>query len=256
MMVNKNLFFEKEIPYQKLEKLGIDRKSFLSMPKEVISPLLHGQVTPLLQADIKTANGTVVHLPMKLQLLHGKDGQVHLLTYPVRKQIANTAKLNDHDMERLKAGQVIKKDVEENGKIHKKFIQLDKETNSLMIRSIAKVKMQEKLRNIESVGDIQLGLNQKQAALEGKPIELTVGDQKVSVGVDLRQPDGFKVVQGDMDEWKRQQNFRYDEAHPEIMGYVQTDKNRWEYKQVVDAQSSRLDISEKKEEKKSTGMKL
>ena len=65
-------------------------------------------------------------------------------------------------------------------------------------------------------------------------MELEVGDQKVTVGVDLREPVGFKVMQGDMEEWKRQQAILYDDAHEGYMGYVQTDENRWEYKQVVD----------------------
>ena len=30
---------------------------------------------------------------------------------------------------------------------------------------------------------------------------------------------------------------RYDELHPEYLGLVQTDSNRWEYRKVVDRQS-------------------
>jgi hypothetical protein len=42
------------------------------------------------------------------------------------------------------------------------------------------------------------------------------------------------------------------------MGYVQTDENRWEYQKVVDKLASKEEISvrEKKEEKKSSGLKL
>lgn len=80
-------------------------------------------------------------------------------------------------------------------------------------------------------------MQQKQQVREGKPIELNVGGEKVSVGVDLKEPQGFKVIQGDMKEWVRQQKLRYDEQHPEFLGLVMTDKNRWEYQQVVDKQS-------------------
>lgn len=64
-----------------------------------------------------------------------------------------------------------------------------------------------------------------------------VRGEKVSVGVDLKEPQGFKVIQGDLKEWERQQKLRYDEQHPEYLGLVMTDKNRWEYRQVVDKQS-------------------
>ena len=52
--------------------------------------------------------------------------------------------------------------------------------------------------------------------------------------------------------------FRYDNEHEGFMGYVMTDENRWEYQQVVNRLSQKEDgkISQKKEEKKSSGLKL
>ena len=69
-------------------------------------------------------------------------------------------------------------------------------------------------------------------------MELNVGGEKVSVGIDLKEPQGFKIVNGDMKEWERQQRLRYDEQHPEFIGLVMTDKNRWDYQKVVDRQST------------------
>jgi len=56
----------------------------------------------------------------------------------------------------------------------------------------------------------------------------------------------------------RRAKIRYDNEHEGFMGYVQTDENRWEYQKVVDKLSTKEDISvkEKKEEKKSSGLKL
>ena len=48
-MIARNLFTEKEIPYEKFEKMGITRDDFLLMPKEVLGPLINGRVTPLIQ---------------------------------------------------------------------------------------------------------------------------------------------------------------------------------------------------------------
>ena len=69
-------------------------------------------------------------------------------------------------------------------------------------------------------------------------MELNVGGEKVSVSIDLKEPQGFRIVNGDMKEWERQQKLRYDEQHPEFIGLVMTDKNRWEYQKVVDRQST------------------
>lgn len=265
-MIGRTTFMTNELPYEKLAKLGITRQSFKTMPKEIIDPLLKGGITPLIKANIKTSHGKTVHLPLRLQMVRDNDGNIKVMTFPVRKEIASDVKLSTREVERLKRGEVIKKDVTEDGTRKLKFFQLDKETNSVMKRSITSVKVQEKLRELEKVNDIELGQNQKQAAIEGKPMELNVGNQKVSVGVDLKEPQGFKVVQGDMMEWDKQQKIKYDLEHEGFMGYVQTDQNRWEYQQVLDKLSNKEQVhitqrqeekqDKKQEQKQSSGMKL
>ena len=39
-MTNRKAFLEEEIPYDKLEKIGIDRRAFLSMPKNLVDPII------------------------------------------------------------------------------------------------------------------------------------------------------------------------------------------------------------------------
>jgi hypothetical protein len=196
---------------------------------------------------------------MKIQLAYDKDGKLQLLTYQIHREIDNRLGLNDNELDRLRKGAVIQKEFAEGDKRKMRYVQLDKETNSLMTRDLASVKFEEKLAEVDKVKDISLGLGQKEALANGKPVELEVGDQKVTVGVDLREPQGFKVVNGDMEEWKRQQAIRYDDANEGYIGYVQTDENRWEYKQVVDnlqhEERLRMTEREKKEEKKQ-GIKM
>ena len=197
-------------------------------------------------------------IPYELQLERGEKGDVRLMTYQVRKDIEReNPRLSDKELEQVKNGKAVRKEVNEDGVRKQKYIQLDQETKSLILKDAAAVRITEKLREMEKIKDIGLGENQKQAAIEGKPIELTVGDQKVTVGVDLREPQGFKVVNGDMQEWERQMKIRYDNEHEGFMGYVQTDENRWEYQKVVDRLSSKEEtsVSQKKEEKKSSGLK-
>ena len=79
-MIGKSKFLEEEIPYEKLEKIGITRKGVLAMPKEIIGPLVNGQVTPLIMTRYKADNGKVIEMPMKLQLERGEKGDVRLMT--------------------------------------------------------------------------------------------------------------------------------------------------------------------------------
>ena len=250
-MHNRNL--SEMLPYEKLAVLGIDREKADSLPADVKEKLASGEVTPLLQVSIRAQNGDVITLPLKLQ-----QGNPALLAYPVRAALETERNkallLTDQEVERLGKGEVIRKAVEVRGEKTQQYLQLDPETKSVVHRRVTDIQLEQKLKDMEKLNDIELGTQQKQQIREGKPIELNVGSEKVSVGVDLKEPQGFKVIQGNLKEWERQQKLRYDEQHPEYLGLVMTDKNRWEYRQMVDKQSQERAVrfgSAKEEKSKS-----
>ena len=250
------------VPFDKFAKIGIYPKDLMRMPKDLRNAILSGELSPLMRVNVPVGDNSAVSIPMKIQLVHDKDGRLQLLTYQIHRELDNNLKLNDTELERVRKGDVIQKEFQEDGKRKMRYVQLDKETNALMYRDVATVNFEEKLQEVDKIKDIGLGIAQKEALVSGRPVELEVGDQKVVVGVDLREPVGFKVMQGDMEEWKKQQAIRYDDAHEGYIGYVQTDENRWEYKQVVDRlrheESVRLTEREKtdKKEDKKRGLSL
>ncbi len=211
------------LPYEKLAVLGIDRKKADLLPQEVKEKLASGEVTPLMQVSINTRNGDIITLPVKLQLTADKNGNPALIAYPVRAELEvernKVLRLTEQEAIRLRNGEVLQKAVEVNGEKTKQYLQLDPETKSVIHRKVTDIQLEQKLKDMEKVNDIELGTQQKQQVREGKPIELNVGSEKVSVGVDLKEPQGFKVIQGDMKEWERQQKLRYDEQHPEYLGW-------------------------------------
>lgn len=252
-----NRFLEKDIPYGKLAKLGVSKEKTLSMPKDLLETFLSGKVTPLIQAKVQSQSGTVYEVPLKLQLVQDRTGKVQLMTYPIRKEMVSDISLSDDEKKRLRKGDSIRKEIKEDGVRRMQFIQMDNETKSLIKRNVSNLRLPEQIAQMEKINDIQLGMNQKEAIKEGKPIELEVGHEKVSVGVDLKEPQGFKVVKGDMAEWERQQKIKYDIVNEGFMGYVLTDQNRWEYKQVVDKlQHKELKQEVKEEQKMSSGIKF
>ena len=215
------------------------------LPQDVKQKLMQGEVTPLLQVSIDTGNGMVISLPLKLQLAADKDGNPTLIAYPVQRELSvdrnNELRLSQQELDALRRGDVLQKAIDINGEKTQQYLQLDPETKSIIHRRITEVQIEQKLKDMEKINDIELGSQQKQQAREGKPVELSVGDEKVSVGIDLK-------------EWERQQKLRYDEQHPEYLGLVMTDKNRWEYQKVVEHDSKERAISldpTKKEERKS-----
>lgn len=249
-----------QLPYEKLALLGIDREKADRLPQEFRQKLVDGEVTPLMQVSITARNGNVITLPLKLQMALDQTGQAVLIAYPVRKALdeekVRELRLTTNEAERLRNGDVLQKAIDINGEKTQQYLQLDPETKSVIHRRITEVQIEQKLKDMEKVNDIELGSQQKQQAREGKPIELSVGGEKVSVGIDLREPQGFRVVKGDLKEWERQQKIRYDEQHPEYLGLVMTDRNRWEYQKVVDKQSNERAIKLDGQEKRSFGMSL
>lgn len=249
------------LPYEKLAVLGIGREKADNLPVEVKEKLVSGEVTPIVQVSISARNGDIISLPLKLQLTTDANGEPALVAYPVRAALERernpALRLTEQEAARLVKGEILQKSVEVNGEKTRQYLQLDPETQSVIHRRVTDLKLEQQLREMEKVNDIELGTRQKQQVREGKPVELDVGGEKVSVGIDLKEPRGFKVIKGDMKEWERQQKLRYDEQHPEYLGYVMTDKNRWEYRQVVDKQSKERAIKAGGDsEKRSNGLKL
>ena len=238
------LFGERELSKKDFERIDIDVRS---MPKDIKEKLLNGELTPLLEIRDQLDNGIIATMPVKLRLQRDKDGKAVLMAYPVSKDIVSDLKLQDAERQRLQDGEVIQKDIREGNKTKTMFLQLDQETKSLLKREVNKSEIDKRIDELEHVKDITLGQNQRQAIREGKPVELEIGDTKVTVGVDLRQNSGFKAIDGDMQEWKRQQEIKWDMANPGQMGYWQTDENRWEYKQTQEKYKA---PEAKKDEKK------
>lgn len=232
-MINRNVILEEEMPYQKLEKIGLTKESILNFPRTVLEPLISGRVTPLIVVTIERTNGKMYNVPLKLQLLRDREGRIDAVVYPMRKEILNDKKLSLKELESLEKGNVLRKEIKENGIRTQQYLQLDKETNSLLQKDASSLRLSDRMQDIEKIGNIELGLNQKKSILEGKPVELDTGDTKVTVGVDLKEPLGFKSLKGTLQDWKEKQAKEYDLLHPEFMGYIQTEANRWEYQQII-----------------------
>lgn len=251
-----------ELPYEKLQLIGIDRDKADLLPPDVKKALASGEVTPLMQVSINARNGETITLPLKLQMTADNQGNPALMAYPVRTDLDinrnNALRLSPQEADRLRNGDVLLKAIDINGTKTHQFLQLDPETQSVIHRRLNGIKIEERLKDMEKVNDIELGTQQKQAVREGKPMELNVGGEKVTIGIDLKEPQGFKVINGDLKEWERQHQIKYDNAHPEFIGLVMTDKNRWEYQQVVDHDSREraIRLAQSRNEQMSSGRKI
>ncbi len=222
---------------KQLESIGLSYEQYTSLPVEARTLLEQGALTPLIGLKHTLPNGKTLYIPAKLQLVNIGNGHESLRVFCVSREVVNDLNLAKTQLNSLKKGKSILRSIVVNGVAKDYILQLDSDTKHILRCPLNK--MEEKLTQLESVENIQLGLEQKKAMLEGKALKLNVGGEDVVVGVDLRQNQGFKILNGNMDEWKRQRDMAYDEAHPEFIGLVQTEKNRWEYRQFLATQKER-----------------
>lgn len=242
IMINKTSFLESEIAYNDFEKMGIHKKDILNMPRQMLDKIMKGEISQVMQLQPKASNGQTVPILAKVQMVRNAEGNAELRIYPVAPSIRNSLNLKEQELASLKEGKTLLKEQREDGKRKLIYVELDPETNHLITADAKRLKIagksnninsELKLNGISSVKDIELGANQKQQIREGKPVELDVGHQKVTVGVSLKEANGFKIVKGDLDEWKRVKEIKWDMVNPGKIGFWKTDQNRWEYKENI-----------------------
>lgn len=238
---------EDNIPFEKLELIGITKEVFAQLPNEFKNALHAGEMTPVICARKELENGLTIEMPMKLQTVTDERGRQQLMVYPVINELKNDMQLSTTSFEDLKRGAVLHIDGE--------YIQRDPETNCILRIADKDMGMEKKLNDIEKILDIELGTEQKNQMRNGKPVELNVGGEQVVVGLDLKDPERFKTLTGDMKDWEYQQKVIYDILHPEYMGVVKTDENRWEFQQIVNSERYPESLKQKPMQAQNTSMK-
>lgn len=251
-------FNESNLPYDKLALVGITQEGINAMPQLLRDAIFNGDKTPLIEARMITANGRSILVPLRIQITRDQNGKQLMLVFPVHKEQNRIPNLTNQEHDTLLSGNVIVKTMGAGSSRKPYFLQLDPETNFIIRKSLDEVAVNNRIADVERINHIQLGTEQKKRVRDGKPVELNVGDETVVVGVDLREPQHFRTLNGDMKEWERQRMIKYDLDHPEYMGFVQTDANRWEYAQVMEAQrlNRRMSMGNHRGQATADGLKL
>lgn len=237
-----------EIPYKELELIGISKQAVDTMPDDLRATLRSGNLTPLISVEKAVDKDISVIMPFKLQMQEDAFGRQQLVVYPMNKDMVNSVNLSNEKFRELNAGAVLY----ENGK----YLQRDPETNCVIEKTDRQIDIDKRIAELEKVRDIELGTQQKTQLKEGKPVELDVGGEKVTVGLDLRDKDHFKTLKGDMAEWQRQKEIAYDILHPEYVGIVQTDENRWEQQMIKKEGLNSQSLKERPAQTRSSGMRM
>ena len=239
-MVNQKKFLMNEMPWGEFKQLGLSEEQFLDLPKESIDRIMTGRLSPLMKMRFVDEEGNTMKVPeslklsqnedgslsVKFKLVRDDDGNVHVQLQPkrldVKMQIGETT-ITPEQLERMKNQESVRTMIRKDGKDEMYYVQLDKDLNILQMGKEKNVVIP------NAIGDVVIGNEIEQRLREGKPVELEVGDTKVTIGVDLNDKNGFRVVEGDMDEWKQRKLEQWDRVTPGVKGYWKTTENGWAY---------------------------
>lgn len=210
----------KEVPFDALKEVGISEKQFSSFPRPILDKLLTGRLSPLLALTFKNEK-----ILAKLSIVKTNDS-IEIKLFPVREKLETNFSLTKNERSKLENGCVIKKSILLNNKNEQHLLQLDRETKTIITSLVSNVYIPHK------IGKSSLTKEDKDKLKNGEQIEITIGKNKETVGVDLNERYGLKLLPGDIRNWELQKKIEWDIANPCVKGFWQTSENSWEYKNI------------------------
>ncbi len=152
------IFFEKELPINDLEKLGLYRDGRLILEPEDLDALLSGRRTDLITLNELQSDGfRIERLDAKLSLDRTPEGKIKIQLHPIYKEAQRHPLLIDVEADQLELGtlsNVQKIYHTPEGKKKSWVIEYDPETKEFISYDPDKVKVPEKV-NGEILSDIQ-----------------------------------------------------------------------------------------------------
>lgn len=208
-MTNKK-FHRDEYPFDVLGEFGLTENMIYDLPDYIHDRIEMGGMSPLLPISIKQPFG-FTHCYAKFCLVEVEDG-VDVMFAPKLKEI-DLSNFLKQEREMLLAGKVIVSEVEEavtmeNGTEEKEkikaFVQIDKETNSVVYTPTQIIG-----RNLRTItNEFDLPDDAIRGFWKGELITIeTTGDAEkpasITIGIDLLSDKGVVLVPGDATQWNK-----------------------------------------------------
>lgn len=197
--MKKTKISEKEMPYDILEKFGLTKTMIEDLPKRVLDNIFDGNPSPVLPFRVSDDKGKAVTIRARFRVARREDGQLDVAFTP-KPEIADLTMFPEEQQQELKDGNIILSDYRNvEGITMKSYIQLDKETNSIMVAPVNIVS--QNLNRYKS--DLNLTPAEEKKLSQGSVVTFVDDDDNtVSIGLDLRKIDSIRVCIGDEKDWK------------------------------------------------------
>lgn len=235
-------FKEEEIPYEKLEKVGLSRQMIEDLPEDALDKVLSGQLSPVVPLNVTTEDGKTYESRGRFSIYVKEDGEVSARIHPVMKPIGETmqvAKVNDETgkveyqdiptseryskqvIDQLKDGKVVLDYLyHPDGTREQAYLQLDEETNGIIGIPSEAVN-----RNLEIVNtELHLTKAEGNCLNNGGLVTYSTDeDELLTVGLDLRSPSGIRFAVGDEKKWQESKQRDWDKYELGVNGCWMTD---------------------------------
>ena len=203
-------FHRDEYPFDILGEFGLTENMIYDLPDYVHENIEMGGMSPLLPISIKQPFGCT-HCYAKFCLIEVEDG-IDVLFSPKLKE-ADLSNFLKQDRQLLLEGKTIVSEVEEavllddgteNKRKVKAFVQLDKETNSVVYAPTQIIG-----RNLQTVtNEFDLSESELQGFWKGELVTTEMSDEdkvtaNITIGIDLFSEKGVVLIPGGAAQWKR-----------------------------------------------------
>ncbi len=164
---------KEEIPFDKLEKVGVNKNFIQHMDENELRDFLNGFRSQKLYTINAVINDQQMRIPAKLRLKKEDDGTVNVRVHPIQRlQIPDEYmghKFTQEERNRLLADRNLGKTIELTGKDGKKdkyYMALDPKTNELIPLRTKHINIPEKIKGVT------LSAEQKQKLAKGEKVYL------------------------------------------------------------------------------------
>lgn len=231
-----------QIPFEKLEIVGLNRQMVDDFPPEALSLILAGQLSPVVPMTVMGPAGVRNTAYVRFHLNEGSDGEIDVRIHPVLpplgetmvvssldsdtgksvlKEIKTSERYSDKVIERLKAGKAVWDMMyRPDGSREKAVIQLDPETNEILSESGST--LSNNLQKLEK--DFNLTGSEVNCLKEGDRLTVVHGDTElITMGIDLLTPTGVRIIKGDERAWEDSRKRDWDKYELGVNGCWMTD---------------------------------
>ena len=206
-------FYESEYPYATLEKFGLTREMIEDLPMHVLDDLSAGLRSPVLPIKVKNDNGDEISCRSRFSFIYSDEGKVQAVFYPVLKT-APLEKFSAEEQKSLLSGRTIVSDVTLlDGLSTRAYIQIDPETRQVITVPASLIENNLKLASEA----FHLAQHEVTSIKNGEPLTFAIGNDPVTIGVDLTDKKGIRICEGDSIEWKNESRKNGASTHSDAM---------------------------------------